>query len=61
MDLRLAFRYLGVPIQGKSYLFGGNEAIINSAARGKPGRHHEQALVLQQHMAYAATTIVLER
>ncbi len=31
MDLRLTLRYLGVPILGKSYLFGDNESVIKSS------------------------------
>lgn len=32
MDLRTTLRYLGVPIRQKSYVFGDNQAMINSAA-----------------------------
>ena len=32
-DLRLTFRYLGVPIVGKSLMFGDNEAVVNSGSR----------------------------
>ena len=32
-DLRLTFRYLGVPIVGKSLMFGDNKAVVNSGSR----------------------------
>ena len=32
MDLRNTFRYLGVPIMTKSYMFGDNKSVITSAA-----------------------------
>ncbi|CAJ1931198.1 unnamed protein product [Cylindrotheca closterium] len=33
MDLRYTLRYLGVPIQGRSYMFGDNESVVNSSSR----------------------------
>ena len=32
IDLRNTFRYLGVPVEGPSYVFGDNETIINTAS-----------------------------
>jgi hypothetical protein len=33
IDLRLTLRYLGVPICNQSYMFGDNEAVVNSATK----------------------------
>jgi hypothetical protein len=33
MDLRTTFRYLGVPVRDKSYMFGDNESIVNSSTQ----------------------------
>jgi hypothetical protein len=33
MDLRTTFRYLGVPIRDKSYMFGDNESVVNSSSQ----------------------------
>jgi hypothetical protein len=32
MDLRLCLRYLGVPIQGPTMMFGDNESVVNSSS-----------------------------
>ena len=31
IDLRITLRYLGVPLREKSYMFGDNESVVNSA------------------------------
>jgi hypothetical protein len=33
MDLRTTFRYLGVPVRDKSYMFGDNESVVNSSTQ----------------------------
>jgi hypothetical protein len=33
LDLRITLRYLGVPIRDHSYMFGDNEAVVNSSTR----------------------------
>ena len=33
IELRTTLRYLGVPVRGKSYLFGDNESVVNSSAQ----------------------------
>ena len=33
VDLRCTLRYLGVPVRGKSYMFGDNESVVNSSAQ----------------------------
>jgi hypothetical protein len=32
IDLRTLLRYLGVPIYAKAYMFGDNQAVVNSSA-----------------------------
>jgi hypothetical protein len=32
IDLRLTLRYLGVPIEGSSFMFGDNESVVNTAS-----------------------------
>ena len=33
MDLRTTFRYLGVPLHEKSYVFGDNQSVVNSSVQ----------------------------
>jgi hypothetical protein len=33
MDLRTTLRYLGVPVQGKSFMFGDNESVVGSSTK----------------------------
>ena len=33
MDLRYTLRYLGVPIEGRSFMFGDNESVVNSSSK----------------------------
>jgi hypothetical protein len=33
MDLRTTFRYLGVPVRDKSYMFGDNESVVGSSTK----------------------------
>ena len=42
IDLCNMFRYLGVPIHGKSYMFGDNKAMVDSltTVHGKLHKHH---------------------
>ena len=32
IDLRKTFRYLGVPVEGASFMFGDNETVVNTAS-----------------------------
>ena len=32
IDLRTTLRYLGVPVRGKSFMFGDNQAVVNNNA-----------------------------
>ena len=40
IDLRNTLRYLGVPIEGQSYMFGDNEMVVNTAS-APHGRLHK--------------------
>ncbi|CAJ1967258.1 unnamed protein product [Cylindrotheca closterium] len=48
MDLRFTLRYLGVPIQGRSYMFGDNESVVNSSSR-PDAKLHKRHVVLSFH------------
>jgi hypothetical protein len=48
IDLRLTLRYLGVPIQGRSMIFGDNESVINSAAIPH-SKMHKRWVALSYH------------
>jgi transposase InsO family protein len=48
MDLRFTLRYLGVPIQGRSYMFGDNESVVNSSSR-PDARMHKRHVALSFH------------
>jgi hypothetical protein len=42
IDIRTTLRYLGVPIQGKAYMFGDNQSVITSSTipHSKLGKRH---------------------
>ena len=48
MDLRLTLRYLGVPIQGRSWMFGDNESIVNSSSKPE-AKLHKRHVALSFH------------
>ena len=48
MDLRNTLRYLGVPIQGRSYMFGDNESVVNSSSR-PDAKLHKRHVALSYH------------
>ena len=48
MDLRHTLRYLGVPIQGRSYMFGDNESVVNSSSR-PDAKLHKRHVALSYH------------
>ena len=35
LDLRLTLRYLGIPIEGRTYLFGDNKTVVDSCGLPK--------------------------
>ena len=48
IDLRNTLRYLGVPIQGRSYMFGDNESVVNSSSR-PDAKLHKRHTALSFH------------
>ena len=48
MDLRLTLRYLGVPVEGPSFMFGDNETVVNTAS-APHGRLHKRHNALSFH------------
>lgn len=48
MDLRSTLRYLGVRIQGRSYMFGDNESVVNSSSR-PDSKLHKRHVALSFH------------
>ena len=53
MDLQATLRYLGVLIQGRTYLFGDNKTIVDSCALLKT-RLHKQHVLLSFHRVWEA-------
>jgi hypothetical protein len=48
MDIRSTLRYLGVPIRDRSYVFGDNESMINSATQIH-SKLHKRHTMLSYH------------
>ena len=48
IDLRNTLRYLGVPVEGSSYMFGDNETVVNTAATPH-SRLHKRHVILSYH------------
>jgi hypothetical protein len=46
MDLRTTLRYLGVPVNGKSYMFGDNQSVVTNSTV-------PQSLLIKRHNALA--------
>ena len=61
IDLRTTLRYLGVPIKGKSYLFGDNQSVITSATlpHSPLSKRHNALAYHTVREAVAAGIIVL--
>ena len=59
IDLRLTFRYLGVPIDGPHYMFGDNETVVNTASmpHGKLHKRHNALAFHRTREAIAAGII----
>ena len=60
IDLRNTLRYLGVPIRGKSYMFGDNESVVNSSTRphAKLHKRHNALSFHRVREAVAAGIVV---
>ena len=48
MDIRQTLRYLGVPVKGRSYMFGDNESVVNSSSRPE-AKLHKRHVTLSFH------------
>ena len=59
IDLRLTFRYLGVPIDGAHFMFGDNETVVNTASmpHGKLHKRHNALAYHRVREAIAAGII----
>ena len=55
-DLRTTLRYLGVPVEGPSYMFGDNETVVNTASEphGKLHKRHNALSFHRTRFAIAA-------
>ena len=60
IDLRLTLRYLGVPIDGSSMMFGDNELVVNTASvpHSKLHKHHN---ALSYHCTREAIAAAITR
>ena len=50
MDLRLTLRYLGVPINGANYLFGGNKTVVDSSCVPHSRLHKYHQMLSLHHV-----------
>jgi len=53
VNLRITLRYLGVPIQKISFMFGDNESVVNSLMH-PTSRLHKRHVALSYHLVRAA-------
>jgi len=53
MDLRLTLSYLGVPIHGRSWMFGDNESFVNSSSRPEAKLHKRHVALSFHHVREA--------
>ena len=61
IDIQTTFRYLGVPIKGKSYMFGDNDSVIKSSTH-VDAKLHKRHVTLSFHQvreSVAASIITL--
>ena len=58
VDLRASFRYLGVPINGVSYVFGDNKSMANSSS-SPYARLHKRPNILPYHYVRSMTSFTL--
>jgi len=57
LDLRLTLRYLGVPLDGPSFMFGDNESIVNTAS--VPHSNYTSATMLSHTTAPAKLLLLV--
>jgi hypothetical protein len=60
IDLRLTLRYLGVPINGASMMFGDNESVINSAAIPHSKMHKRWVALSYHRVRWAVAAGILK-
>ena len=54
LDLQLTLHYLGIPIEGCTYLFGDNKTVVDSCSLPKKARLHKQHVLLSFHQVHKA-------
>ncbi|CAJ1940628.1 unnamed protein product [Cylindrotheca closterium] len=59
MDLRFTPRHLGVSIQGRSYMFGDNESVVNSSSRPDAKLHKRHVALSFHHVKEAVASNML--
>ena len=59
MDLRTTFRYLGVPLHEKSYVFGDNQSVVNSSIQ-LHAKLHKRHNMLSFHFVREAISFCVE-
>mgnify|MGYP000107799768 CR=1 FL=1 len=60
IDLRLTLRYLGVPINGPSMMFGDNESVINSAAIPHSKMHKRHVALSYHRVRWAVAASIVK-
>jgi len=56
IDLRLTLRYMGVPIDGPSFMFGDNESFVNTASVPHSKLHKRHNALSYHHTCKAIAT-----
>ena len=59
IDLQNTLRYLGVPIQAKSYIFGDNNSVVGSATKPHAKLHKQHTVLLFHRVRKAVAAKVL--
>ena len=59
IDLRLTLRYLGVPINGRTMMFGDNESVVNSAAIPHSKMHKRWVALSYHRVRYAVAAGII--
>jgi len=60
LDLHLTLRYLGVPLDGLSFMFGDNESVVNTASVPHSKLHKHQN-ALSYHHTHKAVAVGVTR
>ena len=59
MELQLTLTYLGVPIQGRSWMFGDNESVVNSSTHSESKLHKRHAVLSFHRVQEAIVSNIL--